>query len=45
VQRSKRWAQLVTVQIVRRDTLAARTVVPSGLAPVVVRKAKRTTAA
>jgi hypothetical protein len=32
VERSKRWAQLVTVDIVRRDTLAARNVVVSGLA-------------
>jgi hypothetical protein len=36
VERSKRWAQLVTVHIVRRDTLAARTVIASGLAPVPV---------
>ena len=33
VERSKRWAQLVTVHIVRRDTLAARTVVVPSLAP------------
>jgi hypothetical protein len=45
VARSKRQAQLVTIQIVRRDTLAARTVVPSGLAPAVVHKAKNTTTA
>jgi hypothetical protein len=32
VERSKRWAQLVTVDIVRRDTLAAHNVVVSGLA-------------
>jgi len=32
VERSKRWAQLVTVDIVRRDTLAARNIVVSGLA-------------
>jgi hypothetical protein len=32
VERSKRWAQLITVDIVRRDTLAARNVVVSGLA-------------
>jgi hypothetical protein len=36
VERSKRWAQLVTVHIVRRDTLAARTVIASGLAPLPV---------
>ena len=35
VAKSPRWAQLVTVNIVRRDTLAARTVVASGLAPTV----------
>lgn len=33
VERSKRWAQIVTVQIVRRDTLAAHRVITSGLAP------------
>jgi hypothetical protein len=33
VAKSPRWAQLVTVDVVRRDTLAPRTVVPSGLAP------------
>jgi hypothetical protein len=32
VERSKRWAQLVSIDIVRRDTLAPRTVVTSGLA-------------
>ena len=32
VERSKRWAQIITVDIVRRDTLAARNVVVSGLA-------------
>jgi hypothetical protein len=31
VERSRRWAQLVTVNIVRRDTLAPRTVILSGL--------------
>ena len=31
VERSPRWAQLVTVNIVRRDTLAPRTVIVSGL--------------
>ena len=31
VERSRRWAQLVTVNIVRRDTLAPRTVIMSGL--------------
>jgi hypothetical protein len=36
IERSKRWAQLVTVQIVRHDTLAARTVVAPDLAPAVV---------
>jgi hypothetical protein len=35
VEKSKRWAQLVMVSIVRRDTLAPRNVVASGLAPVV----------
>ena len=33
VTKSPRWAQLVTVDIVRRDTLAPRTVIASGLAP------------
>ena len=33
VERSKRWAQLVSIDIVRRDTLAPHTVIPSGLAP------------
>jgi hypothetical protein len=37
VERSRRWAQLVTVNIVRRDTLAPRTVIVSGL---VLRPAK-----
>lgn len=32
VQASQRWAQIITVHIVRRDTLAARHVIPSGLA-------------
>ena len=32
VERSKRWAQIITVDIVRRDTLAPRNVVVSGLA-------------
>jgi len=32
IERSKRWAQLVQVNIVRRDTLAARHVVTSSLA-------------
>jgi hypothetical protein len=47
VERSKRWAQLVTVDIVRRDTLAAHHVVASGLAPVTVppRPGDTTTAA
>jgi hypothetical protein len=33
VERSKRWAQIVVVNVVRRDTLAAHKVVISGLAP------------
>ncbi len=33
VERSKRWAQIVVVNIVRRDTLAAHNVITSGLAP------------
>ncbi len=32
MERSKRWAQLVTVQVVRRDTLAARHVITPALA-------------
>ena len=32
IEGSKRWAQLVTLDIVRRDTLASHHVVPSGLA-------------
>ena len=32
VEGNKRWAQLVQLDIVRRDTLAAHTVIPSGLA-------------
>ena len=32
VEGSKRWAQLVNVDIVRRDTLAPHQVIPSGLA-------------
>jgi hypothetical protein len=43
VAKSARWAQLVTVDIVRRDTLAPRTVVPSGLAPAPVPQANDTT--
>jgi hypothetical protein len=31
VERSKQWAQLVQVDVVRRDTLAAHHVIPSGL--------------
>jgi hypothetical protein len=31
VERSRRWAQLVTVNVVRRDTLAPRNVIISGL--------------
>jgi hypothetical protein len=38
VERSRQWAHLVRVDIVRRDTLASRHVVPSGLAPVTVPK-------
>jgi hypothetical protein len=33
VERSKRWAQIVVVNIVRHDTLAAHNVIASGLAP------------
>ena len=33
IERSKRWAQIVVVNIVRRDTLAAHHVITSGLAP------------
>ena len=33
VERSKRWAQIVVVNIVRRDTLAAHNVITSTLAP------------
>jgi hypothetical protein len=32
VEGNKRWAQLVQLDVVRRDTLAAHTVIPSGLA-------------
>ena len=32
VEGSKRWAQLVNIDIVRRDTLAPQNVIPSGLA-------------
>src|SRR5215831_7045092 len=32
VEGNRRWAQLVQVDIVRRDTLAAHTVIPAGLA-------------
>jgi hypothetical protein len=45
VERSKRWAQIVTVDVVRRDTLAPRTVVASGLAPTVPQASDTTTAA
>jgi hypothetical protein len=31
VERSRRWAQLITVHVVRRDTLAPRNVITSGL--------------
>jgi hypothetical protein len=40
---SKQWAQLVVVNIVRRDTLAKHVTVASGLAPSTVRKASDTT--
>jgi hypothetical protein len=43
VAKSPRWAQLVTVNIVRRDTLAQHVIVASGLAPSTVRKASDTT--
>jgi len=43
IERSKRWAQIVAVQIVRRDTLAARTVVAPDLAPAAVPQASDTT--
>ena len=42
VERSKRWAQIVAVHIVRRDTLAARTLVAPDLAPAVVPQASDT---
>jgi hypothetical protein len=45
VAKSARWAQLVTVDVVRRDTLAPRTVVPSGLAPTVPQANDTTTTA
>src|SRR5215831_13590289 len=45
IERSKRWAQIVAVQIVRRDTLAARTIVAPDLAPAVVPQASDTTTA
>jgi hypothetical protein len=45
IERSKRWAQIVTVQIVRHDTLAARTVVAPDLAPAGVPGASDTTTA
>jgi hypothetical protein len=32
VERSKQWAQVVQIDVVRRDTLAAHHVIPSGLA-------------
>jgi hypothetical protein len=35
VERSKRWAQLIIIDVVRRDTLGARHVVTPALAPVV----------
>jgi hypothetical protein len=45
IERSKRWAQIVTVNIVRRDTLAARTVVAPDLAPAVPKASDTTTTA
>jgi hypothetical protein len=45
VAKSARWAQLVTVDVVRRDTLAPRTVVPSGLVPKVQEASDTTTTA
>jgi len=48
IERSKRWAQLVQVNIVRRDTLAAHHVIASGLAskvPQMARDNKTITAA
>ena len=39
IERSKRWAQLVQVNIVRRDTLAAHNIIASGLAAKVPRGA------
>jgi hypothetical protein len=44
IERSKRWAQIVVVNIVRRDTLAAHHVIASGLAPTMP-KARDTSAA
>ena len=41
VERSRRWAQIVVVNIVRRDTLAAHNVIPSGLAPATARASAR----
>ena len=43
IEKSRRWAQLVTVHVVRRDTLAAHVTVASGLAPSTVRPASDTT--
>jgi hypothetical protein len=43
MEKSRRWAQLVTVQVVRRDTLATHVTVASGLAPSTVPKASGTT--
>ena len=45
VAKSPRWAQLVVVNVVRRDTLAPHVTVASGLAPSTVRKASDTTSA
>jgi hypothetical protein len=43
IERSKRWAQIVAVHIVRRDTLAAHTHVAPDLAPATVPQASDTT--
>jgi hypothetical protein len=45
VAKSPRWAQLVTVDVVRRDTLAKHITVASGLAPTAPKASDTTTAA
>ena len=45
IERSKRWAQLVQVNIVRRDTLAPHNVIASGLASKVPAAREKTTVA